>query len=134
MNSFRLKIVSPDGCLFEGDAQLITLRTTQGEVTILANHTEYLAAIGMGRATVVTEAGRRTAACIGGILMAADNKVDVVATTFEWKEDIDADRAVAALKEAEEQLAAGGLDETRRKIVESKKRRAEVRLSVAEAE
>ena len=27
----------PDGCLFEDDAQLITLRTTQGEVTILAN-------------------------------------------------------------------------------------------------
>ncbi|MBR0522719.1 MAG: ATP synthase F1 subunit epsilon [Firmicutes bacterium] len=134
MNSFRLKIVSPDGCLFEGDAQLITLRTTQGEVTILANHTEYLAAIGMGRATVVTEAGRRTAACIGGILMAADNKVDVVATTFEWKEDIDADRAVAALKEAEEQLAAGGLDETRRKMIMAKRRRAEVRLAVAEAE
>ena len=134
MNSFRLKIVSPDGCLFEGDAQLITLRTTQGEVTILANHTEYLAAIGMGRATVVTEAGRRTAACIGGILMAADNKVDVVATTFEWKEDIDADSAVAALKEAEEQLAAGGLDETRRKMIMAKRRRAEVRLAVAEAE
>ena len=134
MNSFRLKIVSPDGCLFEGDAQLITLRTTQGEVTILANHTEYLAAIGMGRATVVTEAGRRTAACIGGILMAADNKVDVVATTFEWKEDIDVDRAKNALAEAEALLADGKADDTRREMIMAKRRRAEVRLAVAEAE
>ena len=127
----RLRIVSPDGCLFDGDAQLLTLRTTQGDVSILAHHTEYIAAIGMGQAVVVTEEGRRTAACIGGMLFVADNKVDVVATTFEWKEDIDVERAEKALADAEGILEDQTLDETRKSIILAKKRRAIVRLAVA---
>ena len=132
MNNFQLKIVSPDGCLYEGEAQLITLMTTQGEVSILAHHTEYVASIGMGRATVVTEEGRRYGACIGGMLMVAENKVNIVATTFEWKEDIDVERAKAALAYTEAELAKDGLDDTRRTLLEAKKHRAKVRLAVAE--
>jgi len=133
MNSFKLKIVSPDGCLFEGDAQILTLRTTQGEVSILANHIEYVAAIGMGKATVVTSDGRKTAACIGGMLFVEKNKVDVVATTFEWKENIDIERAENALKETTSLLASIGLDDMRKNLLLAKKRRAEVRLAVAKS-
>ena len=131
MNSMKLRIVSPDGCLFDGDARLLTLRTTQGDVSIMANHTDYAAAIGMGQAVVVTEEGRRTAACIGGMLIVSDNKVDVIATTFEWKEDLDAERAEKALADAERILSITSLDETSKTIALAKKRRAQVRLAVA---
>ena len=62
------------------------------------------------------------------------NKVDVVATTFEWKEDIDVERAKNALAEAEALLADGKADDTRREMIMAKRRRADVRLAVAEAE
>ena len=132
MNNFHLKIVSPDGCLYEGEAQLVTLMTTQGEVSILANHASYVAAIGMGRATVVTEEGRRYGSCIGGMLMVSENKVNIVATTFEWKEDIDVARAQKALTDTEAALEKSGLDETQKALLEAKRKRAKVRLSVAQ--
>ena len=59
MNSFPLKIVTPDGLQFEGQAEQLTVRTTSGDIGILAGHTNCVAPLGMGRATVVTEGGRR---------------------------------------------------------------------------
>lgn len=132
MSSFHLTIVCPDGCLFDGDAQFIKLRTTEGDVGILPNHISYTAAIGMGECEVQTEEQRRLAACIGGIVSVADNEVSVISTTFEWKEDIDADRARASLQRAENALAGGDLSGPERQVYEARKRRALVRIGVAE--
>ena len=52
------------------------------------------------------------------------------ATTWEWKEDIDEQRAQEAKKRAEEMIAKGGLSDHDYKIVEAKLQRALVRLSV----
>ncbi len=56
-----------------------------------------MTALGMGRATVVTDQGTRYAACIGGMLSVEKELVTLVATTFEWAEDIDTARAQASL-------------------------------------
>ena len=133
MNSFKLTIVCPDGCLYDGEAEFIRLRTTAGDVGILANHTKYAAAIGMGECEIQIGETRRKAACIGGMLTVADNEVNVVCTTFEWKESIDIERARRALEKADARLASPELQGPARKVVEAKKKRALVRLSVAES-
>ena len=53
MASFPLKIVCPDGVKFDGQAQQLSIRTTSGELGILARHTDCVAPLGMGRATVI---------------------------------------------------------------------------------
>ena len=68
MRSFPLRIVTPDGLQFDGQAEELLVRTTTGDLGILAGHVNCVAPLGMGRAVVVTEEGRREAACIGGIL------------------------------------------------------------------
>ena len=93
MNSFPLKIVTPDGIHFEGQAELLTVRTTSGDMGIMAGHVNCVAPLGMGRATIVTEGKKRYAACIGGILSVMNGEVTLVPTTFEWAEEIDTDRA-----------------------------------------
>ena len=133
MRSFNLTIVCPDGTLYDGPAEFIKLRTTAGDVGILAHHTRYAAAIGMGECEVQIGDVRRKASCIGGMITVADNEVDVVCTTFEWKEDIDLDRAKRALEKSQARLAAGGLSDADRRIVEAKLRRAKVRIAVAES-
>ena len=55
-----------------------------------------------------------------------------LATTWEWKEDIDAERAQAAKKRAEEMIAKGGLTDQEYKMASAKLQRALVRLSVKE--
>ena len=52
--------------------------------------------------------------------------------TWEWKEDIDAQRAEAARKRAEAKLAEGGLSDKEYRIVKAKLQRALVRLGVKE--
>ena len=102
MSSFHLQIVTPDGEFFDGPAQRVRVRTISGDVAILAGHIPYVTALGIGEAAVTTEDGTdRKAAASGGMLSVTEDKVSVVATTFEWAEDIDVQRAQRAKEKAE---------------------------------
>ena len=131
MKTFPLRIGTPDGLLFEGEAERVVCRSITGDLAVLANHCNFCTALGMGEAHVVLEDGtRKTAACIGGMLSMMNGTCRLLATTWEWKEDIDAERAQSARKRAEEMLAKGGLTDREYKIVQAKLQRALVRLSV----
>lgn len=131
MKTFPLRIGTPDGLLFEGDVERIVCRTITGDLAVLAGHCNFCTALGMGEAHVILGDGtRRDAACIGGMLSVMNGKCRLLATTWEWQEDIDAARAAAAKKKAEEMLAKGGLTDKEYKLVQAKLQRALVRLSV----
>ena len=133
MSSFHLQVVTPDGQAFEGQAQRVFCRTITGDVCILPRHCDYMTALGMGEARITDEAGQvRRAACIGGMLSMMNGVCRVLATTWEWEEDIDAERAEAAKHRAEQALANGGLTDKEYRIAEAKLQRALVRLSVKE--
>lgn len=131
MTSFPLKIVTPDGLIFDGSAEQIIVRTTSGDVAILARHINYVAPLGMGRAVIITGGNRRTAACIGGMLSVVDGAVTLVPTTFEWSEKIDLERASAAYEKADRVLKDPDASQNDLRLAEAKLRRALVRQSVA---
>ena len=105
MSSFRLQIVTTEGSLFDGEAEALRLRTSEGYVSIRAGHADYIAALDFGMVTVTQNGESRNAACGGGFLSVEKGEVRLVATTFEYAEDIDAERAEQAKKRAEERLA-----------------------------
>ena len=110
MKTFQLRIGTPDGLLFEGDVERIVCRSITGDLAILAGHCNFCTALGMGEAHVVLEDGtRKEAACIGGMLSMLDGTCHLLATTWEWKEDIDQERAKEAKRRAEEMIAKSGL-------------------------
>ena len=131
MTSFPLKIVTPDGLIFDGSAEQIIVRTTSGDVAILARHINYVAPLGMGRAVIISGGNRRTAACIGGMVSVCKGEVTLVPTTFEWAEDIDKERAEAAYQKAEKVLNDQNASNTDLRLAEAKLHRALVRKSVA---
>ena len=131
MKTFPLRIGTPDGLLFEGEAERIICRAITGDLAILADHINFCTALGMGEAQVVLPDGsRRKAACIGGMLSVMDGTCRVLATTWEWLEDIDMERAGAAKKRAEEMIAKGGLSDQDYRAAVARLRRAMVRLNV----
>ena len=133
MSTFQLRIGTPDGLLFSGEVERVVCRSITGDLAILARHCNFCTALGMGEAHIVLEDGtQKDAACIGGMLSVIDGSCSLLATTWEWKEDIDEERARAAKKRAEEMIAKGGLTDKEYKIAEAKLQRALVRLSVKE--
>ena len=130
MSSFRLQVVTPDGQLFDGQAQKVFCRTITGAGCILPRHCNYMTALGMGEARITAEDGTvRRAACIGGMLSVLDGAVRLVATTWEWAEDIDAERAKASQTRAEAELKSQ--DRQARALAEARLRRSLVRQRVA---
>ena len=129
--TYHLQIVTPDGQRFDGQAVRLVIPTINGQVGILARHINFVTAIGMGQAKVVTEAGERLAACIGGMVAVTNGDVKVVATTFEWADEIDVERAEASLARAEAMLAAPNCDDQTRQYAIARRKRAQLRLSIA---
>ena len=132
MASFPLKIVTPDGLVFDGQAEKVIVRTKEGDMAVLARHINCVCPLGMGEAVVEIEGKRRTAACIGGLLSVINGEVSLVPNTFEWAEDIDVARAKNAQARAEEILKKPDLSEREIKIAQAKINRALIRRSVAE--
>ena len=129
MASFHLQIVTPDRMVFDGQAVKIILRTINGDVCILANHIDYAAPLGIGQAWVTDEDGNeRTGVCNGGLLSVSNNRVRVIATTFEWGEDIDLERAKRAETEAEEKLKLMSRDDADYAMAEARLKRALARI------
>ena len=133
MTSFYLRIVTPNGEAFSGMAEKILLRTIHGDVCLLAKHIDYITALGMGECRVTVAGGEvRKAACIGGMVMVSDEMVHVIASTFEWADEIDVERAKASIARAEAMLAAPDKDEHTVQYANARIKRARVRLSAAE--
>lgn len=130
MAVFPLTIVTPDGECFQGDAQRIVARGIDGDVCILARHTNYVTAIATGEVRVTIEDTVRRAACSGGMLTVLGGKVQLVATTFEWEDVIDKERAERAKSHAEE-LMQSAKDENELRIAKAKLSRALTRIHIA---
>ena len=131
MTPFQLKIVTPDGLFFDGQAEELIVRTTSGDLGILAGHINCVAPLGMGRATVIVEGKRRYAACIGGMVSVVGGVVTLVPTTFEWAETIDEARAEASRLRAETALRNKAASDTELQLAQARLHRALVRKSVA---
>ena len=132
MTPFSLKIVTPDGLAFDGQAEQVTVRTTTGDIGVMAGHMNCVAPLGMGQATIVTESQRKYAAAIGGMLSVLDGKVTLVCTTFEWAEQIDVERVLRSEKRAQNILTNKTSSDTDIRLAEARLKRALIRKSVAD--
>ena len=131
MRAFHLEIVTPDGSAFDGEAESLLVRTESGDVEILAGHADYIAALAVGRARIRTSDGDRLAAISGGFLSVDKKSVKLVATTFEFADEIDVKRAAAAKENAEAAITRAKNDREL-DLAKAKLARALSRINVAE--
>ncbi len=132
MKPFALKIVTPDGLAYDGMAEELIVRTTTGDLGIMADHINCVAPLGMGQAMVIIDGKRRYAACIGGMLSVIDGCATLVPTTFEWAENIDIARSEASQQRAKNILADKDASDTDIRLAQARLKRALIRKSVAE--
>ena len=131
MTPFPLKIVTPDGLIYDGMAQELIVRATTGDMGFLAGHINCVASLGMGRATVIIDGKKRYGACIGGMVSVVNGAVTLVPTTFEWAEDIDLKRAESAAERAKAVIGNKESTDADIRLAEARLKRALVRSGVA---
>ena len=131
MSTFSLQIVTPDGGAFEGEAEALRLRTSEGYVSIRAGHADYVAVLDIGEVDLTAEGHSRRASCGGGLLSVERGQVRLVATSFEYAENIDVARAELSKKRAEEILSSSKEDKELR-LAKARLSRALNRLRIAE--
>ena len=130
MTPFSLKIVTPNGLVYDGQAEELIVRTTSGDLGVLAGHVNCVAPLGMGRATVVIDGVKRYGACIGGMLSVLNGDVTLVPTTFEWADQIDVHRAEKSYEKAQQVLQNKHASQTDISLAQARLKRALIRKSV----
>lgn len=131
MGTFHLQIVTPDGLMFDGEAEKVLVRTTEGDVGILSGHSDYVSPVATGIARVTMAGGdTKFAACSGGLLSVKGGITRIAADTFEWAENIDVERAKRAKEKAETRLSEASEYEER--AAEIKLKRAITRIRAGE--
>ncbi len=131
MKAFTLKVVTPDGLLFDSEVESLLIRTDDGDVEFLAGHIDYMASIGTGRARIKQDGKDRFASVSGGFVTVKGGEVNLVAITFEFRENIDLDRARAARDAAKSAISSSNDDKVIR-LAKAKLARAVNRIDVAE--
>ena len=101
MSTFSLQIITPEKIFFEGEVQRVIVRTTEGDVGILAKHEKYVAALPSGPVKITMPDGtERLAALSGGPVKVSPSMTEILANGVEWAEDIDVDWAKRSEQDA----------------------------------
>jgi F-type H+-transporting ATPase subunit epsilon len=103
----RCEIVSQDRMVYQGNADMVLLPGAEGEMGILPHHAPLLTTLQFGIIKVRYQGKEEYFTVAGGVAEVQPDIVTVLADAAENVEEIDASRAEAARKRAEEMLAKG---------------------------
>lgn len=79
MKSFKLKIITPEKVFFDEETEQIIVRTTEGDIGILAGHENYVADLPAGPFRVKIDGKFKVAAISGGALKVSKEAVTILA-------------------------------------------------------
>ena len=122
----NVAVVSAERALWAGQAKSIVAKTPEGDIGILPGHEPVLALLVESSALRVEEVdgSKLIVAVHGGFFSVAGNDVNVIAEVAELAEDIDLERAQAALARIQ---ADGQVTEDEQAALQ----RAETRIQIA---
>lgn len=106
-STFQLEIVTPDRRFYEDEVNMAIVRTVEGDVGILRDHVPTVVPLSVGVVKIKKDGKLLKATCAGGFVSIDEDKATIVTDSAEWPEEIDVERAEAAMKRAEERLKMG---------------------------
>jgi len=109
--AIQLVIVTPERQILKETVSEVTMPGADGYLGVLPGHAPLITELGAGELTYRTTGGQTgLLAVIRGFAEVLPDRVSILAETAEFAEDIDLERAQAALKRAQERIAKGGED------------------------
>jgi F-type H+-transporting ATPase subunit epsilon len=103
----RCEIVSQDRMVWEGDADVVNIPGTDGDMGILPNHAPLLTTMRFGIINVRRQGVDQYFTVSGGVVEVQPKIITILADSAENVEEIDIARAEAAKRRAEEYMKEG---------------------------
>lgn len=127
---FELNMLTIDDKKYKGEVSRISLPTSDGIRTILANHMDIVVPIEIGQIKLIRENDREEVAVSEGIFKFSDNVAHLFVRTYEFADEIDEERAQRAKERAEQKLET---EDTSREMIEAEYalKRAITRISIS---
>lgn len=101
---FKLQIVTPERVFYEGDASMVELSTTEGDIGVYANHIPMTAIVAPGILKIHEGTEVKKAALHAGFIEVLPQEITIMAEVIEWPDEIDIKRADEARVRAERRL------------------------------
>lgn len=85
MNTFNLKIASPEGEIFKGNAYAVYLRGSEGDLAVMAGHIPFVTSVVECDCKVeLPDGGEKTGHLSGGILTVSKDETVLLSDSFHW--------------------------------------------------
>ena len=130
MADMRLEIVTAERVVYSEDVSVLVAPGADGELGILPSHAPLLTTLEPGEIRVTKDGEDTYMVVSGGFLEVIGNRVTILADTAERADEIDLERAEAAMQRAQERIASRPADADLERALASM-RRSSARLSVA---
>ena len=104
--NFDLEIITPDRIFWKGQANMLELNTTEGQVGIYKRHIPMTMILEPGIVTIHRDVEKKEAAVHAGFIEILPEKITVMAEIAEWPDEIDENRAREAEERAKRRLQA----------------------------
>lgn len=126
----NVEVITPQQVVYSGEVDMISVPGADGMMGIMRGHAPLISTLDIGELILHEGSDQSFIAISGGIVEVRPDKVTVLADVGESAEDIDIERAEAALERAQQSLAENPPAEHRASLLESL-RRSNLRLKVA---
>ena len=131
--SYPLEIVTLKQTVFSDDVECVTVPGGLGYLGILAGHAPLLTNVEVGAVSIKLDGGSELKMAVGeGFLVVTSKATTLLVDTAEKKEEIDVERARAAMERARERLSSPDPDMDVARV-EAALKRAIARLKLAGA-
>lgn len=92
--NFKLEIITPEKQFLETQAEAVTVKCPDGELTVLKGHQPMIAAISIGELKIKENGQWRSAIGSQGFMEVRPDEVIIFTQACEWPEEVDEARAL----------------------------------------
>lgn len=104
MAKFKLNITTPERVFYEGEVDMVEMNTTEGEIGVYPGHIPLTVIVKPGVLVIHEGDEIKTAALHSGFAEILPDSFNILAEVIEWPDEIDAERAKAAMERAKKRL------------------------------
>lgn len=104
MATFNVKVVTYQEKVLEQEADFLLVRTTEGDMGVLSNHSQFVAELAIGEMMIRLNGTEKSYFVSGGFLEISNNNVTILADEAMASELIDLERAKKEAEEAKAKL------------------------------